>query len=70
MKTGEPIWLSTQQVADRTGRHVDTVRRALIAGELHGNQRKANACWRAHRDCVDAWMLGASCPHEHDAKAS
>lgn len=58
------IWLSTQQAAERAGRHPDTVRRALIAGELHGHQAKANACWRAHVDCVDAWLLGQPCPHQ------
>lgn len=65
-----PIWLTTQQIAERTGRHVDTVRRALVAGELHGNQRKTQACWRAHVDCVDAWVLGEQCPHQQVAAAS
>lgn len=68
MKT-ELLWLTTSQAAVRTGRHPVTIRRALEAGELHGGQRKANAPWRTHRDCVDAWALGEPCPH-HDAKAS
>lgn len=60
-----PIWLSTRQASERSGRHVDTVRRALEAGVLHGGQRKAGGTWRIHIDCLDAWALGNSCPHEN-----
>lgn len=59
----EAIWLSTAQVAERTGRHPVTVRRALEADELHGGQPKARGSWRVHRDCADAWALGEPCPH-------
>lgn len=65
----ELIWLSTGQAAERTGRHADTVRRALEAGELHGGQRRKKASWRVHRDCADAWAAGQPCPHAA-AKAS
>lgn len=69
MKT-DLIWFSTTQAADRSGRHVVTVRRALEAGDLHGGQRSANCSWRIHRDCLDAWALGEPCPHQDAAKAS
>lgn len=61
------IWLTTQQAAERATRHVDTVRRALEAGELHGSQRKARGTWRIHVDCADAWVAGVPCPHAQPA---
>lgn len=63
------IWLTTEQAAERAGRHPVTVRRALEAGALHGGQSKAGGRWRIHVDCLDAWVLGTDCPHVA-AKAS
>lgn len=64
----EPIWLSTRQAAERTGRHMDTVRRACESGALHGGQNSAGGSWRIHRDCADAWALGEPCPHASVAR--
>ena len=58
------IWFSTAEAAGYTGRHVQTVRKALEAGELHGGQRTAGGRWRMHRDCIDAWLLGQKCVHQ------
>lgn len=69
MRTGEPIWLSTNEAADRVGRHKDTVRRALEAGDLHGGQSTTRGRWRIHRDCADAWALGVPCPHQQAGAA-
>lgn len=57
------IWFDTAQAGEHAGYHRDTVRKACEAGELHGSQRKAQGRWRIHRDCLDAWLSGAPCPH-------
>ncbi|RLV56033.1 DNA-binding protein [Aeromicrobium phragmitis] len=52
------IWFNTEQAAAYSGYHVQTVRRALEAGELKGSQRTAGGRWRIHRDALDAWLSG------------
>lgn len=51
-------WLTPKQVADRLGRHPDSVRRALEAGQLHGHQPKRRGRWQIHPDAIDAWIRG------------
>jgi hypothetical protein len=51
-------WLTPQQVAIATGRHVVTVRLALTTGELHGHQNCQGGRWRVHPDSVEAWIRG------------
>lgn len=64
------LWFTTHQAAERVGCHVDTVRKACEAGELHGSQRtRPNGRWRIHRDCLDAWASGEACPHRLAASA-
>lgn len=60
----ERIWHSTATAAAEVGSHVDTIRKALEAGELHGAQRIAKGRWRVHRDCLAAWALGEDCAHQ------
>lgn len=64
------IWFNTAQAADHTGRHADTVRKALEAGELHGHQRKSGGRWSTHVECLDAWVGGSECPRHDLKKAS
>lgn len=62
-------WHSTEQAAEHTGYHPQTVRKAAEAGELHGSQRKAGGRWRFHVDCLDAWVAGEPCPHRQAGAA-
>jgi excisionase family DNA binding protein len=59
----ERLRFSTAQAAEYAGCHVDTVRKALESGDLHGGQRKANGRWSVRRECLDAWLDGTDCPH-------
>ncbi|MEQ7847764.1 helix-turn-helix domain-containing protein [Nocardioides kribbensis] len=63
------IWLNTTQAAEVAGCHRDTVLKALEAGELHGNQRKAKGRWRVHADCLDKWCAGEKCAHQIEVAA-
>lgn len=56
--------LTVAQAAELSGRHQQTVRRALEAGELHGTQRVRKGHWRIHPDCLDAWAWGKPCDHQ------
>lgn len=51
-------WLTPQQVADVTQRHVVTVWRALERGELHGHQPRRGGRWRIDAAAADAWARG------------
>lgn len=51
-------WLTTAGVAQRSGRHVVTVRRALERGDLHGHQTGSRGHWRVEAESVDAWTRG------------
>jgi len=64
------IWFSTAQAAGRAGRHPATVRDALEAGVLHGSQKAAEAHWRIHATCLDAWIAGQSCAHQEGGGGS
>lgn len=66
---------NTHQAAEYSGRHVDTIRRALEAGELHGGQRidkatgkpKKGGRWSIRRECLEAWLDGETCEHQSAA---
>ena len=58
------LWMNTAQAAEHAGRHVDTIRKAVESGELHGSQRKVKGRWRIHVDCLDAWCGGDQCQHQ------
>lgn len=60
----ERLRFNTHQAADYSGRHVDTIRRALEAGELHGGQRKPGGRWSIRRECLEAWLDGERCQHQ------
>jgi hypothetical protein len=64
------IWLTTAQAAARAQKHVQTIRKALEAEELHGSQRVVGGPWRIHVDCLDAWCLSSRCPHERRLSAA
>lgn len=58
------IWHTTSTAAEYAGHHVQTIRKAAEAGELHGTQRTAGGRWRFHTECLDAWLLGDPCTHQ------
>lgn len=64
------LWFNTAQAAEYAGYHLQTVRKAAEAGELHGSQRKAGGRWRFHVTCLDAWLSGAQCKHQKEAGAA
>jgi hypothetical protein len=53
-------WMSTVQVAEESGRHVDSVKRALARGLLVGSQARAGCRWRVSRVEFDRWMEGGA----------
>lgn len=55
---------NTAQAADYAGCHVDTIRRALEGGDLHGGQRKVHGRWSIRVECLDAWVEGRACEHQ------
>lgn len=56
--------LDTAEVAAATKKHVNTVRLALEAGELHGTQSKAGGRWSIREDCAEAWADNVPCEHQ------
>lgn len=63
----ELLRFNTHQAATYSGRHVDTIRRALEAGELHGGQRKTGGRWSIRRECLESWLDGETCEHQKAA---
>lgn len=59
-------WMTPQQVASKTKRHVSDVRRALEHGDLHGHQKCPGGRWRIDPACVDPWMCGEEYPASRD----
>lgn len=51
-----PLWMTTRQVANESGRHRDSVIRALGWGLLTGTQSHPKASWRISRVAFKAWM--------------
>lgn len=64
----ERLRFNTAQAAEYAGMHVQTVRKALEAGDLHGGQRKAAGRWSIRRECLDAWLDGEPCEHQDALK--
>lgn len=75
MTFADRIRFDTRQAAEFAGKHVDTIRRALEAGELHGGQRrdketgtpKKGGRWSIRRECLEAWLDGEACEHQERA---
>ena len=44
-------------------RHVVTVRRDLVAGTLHGVQRKDGGRWLIAESCLSSYVAGRKCEH-------
>lgn len=49
-------WMTAEEAAVYTRRHVDTVRDACAAGRLVAAQECAGAPWTVHVDDADAWI--------------
>lgn len=63
-------WLDTREAAQHAGCHIQTIRAAAAAGELHGYQRKApKGKWRFDSGCVDAWVTGEPCAHRSNVRS-
>jgi len=58
-----PRVLTVAEAATYANAHDITIRRALIEGDLHGVQNHKGAHWRVRRECLDAWIDKAPCPH-------
>lgn len=55
--------LTTHEAADAARCHVVTIRKALLAAQLHGNQRTEGGRWLIERRCLEAWSSGSKCVH-------
>lgn len=55
--------LTVDEAAAEARRDPQTVRRALVAGELHGTQRKVRGRWSIRMACLDAWIDNTLCEH-------
>lgn len=55
--------LTADQAAEASGRHPDTIRRALADGSLHGKQRTRKGRWLVEPGCLSAWESGKACAH-------
>lgn len=56
-------FLTVPEAADVARCHIETVREALRAGDLHGTQRVKGGTWKIRPECVNAWVEGDECPH-------
>jgi hypothetical protein len=71
----ERLRFSTHQAAEFAGYNVQTVRKALAAGDLHGTQRLRKGepvkggKWSIRRECLEAWLDGERCEHMKGAAA-
>lgn len=60
----ERTWLTTAGVAERAQRSINTVRLAVVSGDLHGHQpvragrQLRKGAWLVHLAAVDAWVCG------------
>jgi hypothetical protein len=68
MNVQDRFWLNTAQAAEYGLCHVDTIRKALESGDLHGSQRKKNGRWLVQRECLDSWLGGNPCEHQRTAR--
>lgn len=58
--TIESPWLTVSEGAEYARCSTETLRRALVAGELDGgaSQSSKGGRWVIHRDALDAWRMG------------
>lgn len=54
-----PEWLTSDEAAARARRNVGTIRRAVVAGRIHGHQTCPGGPWRFRPAAVDAYVTGA-----------
>ena len=54
--------MTPEQVAERTGKHVVTVRVAIQDKSLHATWEGVKR-WQIKPDCADAWNRGEKCHH-------
>ena len=52
------LWLTTDEVQQRTGLSRNIVYAALQTGALEGHQRTKHKKWLVHVDAVEAWIRG------------
>lgn len=62
------LWMTTTQVAKESGRHRDSVIKALNSDLLTGTQSHPKASWRISRQAFQAWMKKGA-PVDTPAKA-
>lgn len=63
-------FLSSKEAALATGRHEETVTKALRVGDLHGTQSKKKGRWMIEEDCLGAWVYNQKCKHALVARAT
>jgi hypothetical protein len=61
-----PARLTVGVAASVSERHAVTLRRALVAGELHGAQQVKGGRWTIERQCLHAWLEVQSCEHKRN----
>lgn len=57
--------LTTGEVAEVSRRHPVTILKALESGRLHGSQQGKGGRWTVRASCLDAWLDGMPCEHQH-----
>lgn len=62
--------LTVDQAAAEAHRHPATIRHALAAGELHGQQPRPRGKWLIQPACLDAWLSGTRCLHQQATRAA
>lgn len=57
------VWMTTEEAAAYTRRHVVTIRKAAGSGELQSVQRSPGGPRRHRREWLDAWLTGTPLAH-------
>ncbi len=60
---GERRFVTAFEASLIAGLHLETVREALRAGDLHGSQRVKGGTWKIRPECIDPWLDGEPCAH-------
>ncbi|TAJ46334.1 MAG: DNA-binding protein [Herbiconiux sp.] len=55
---------NSEEAANVSRRHPETIRDACRAGELHGVQRKKGGPWLIAEPCLAAWVFRQKCEHQ------
>lgn len=53
-------WVTPAEAAGVAHRHVNTIRKALESGELHGHQRGRRGRWLVWDGSINPWVTGAT----------